>query len=260
MGEENGILPVLSSTNSRDSRRGYSDACQKSSSPAQARNRLGNRSGTSREDHEVVAAMRNPSGSPELAELAAKENLAITIETMEVNSDASVAQAFARILAAGPVDVLVNNAGIDRTGAVEELPLAEFRACMETNYFGVIRCIQSVTGPMRKCGSGAIINAASVAGKVSIARMAAYIATKFALEALREALRRSCGHSIFGWPSSSPALSIPRWRTTSARWSTPPSTHKLAASGLCSTRHWSPEQAFLSIILQAKFGFAHREK
>lgn len=141
-----------------------------------------------RAGHEVVAAMRNPSGSPQLADVAAQEKLPITVETMDVDSDSSVEQAFARILQAGPVDVLVNNAGIDRMGAVEETPLADFRACMETNYFGVIRCAQAVIRPMRERGSGAIINIASVAGKISIAPMAAYSATKFALEALSEAL------------------------------------------------------------------------
>jgi NAD(P)-dependent dehydrogenase (short-subunit alcohol dehydrogenase family) len=141
-----------------------------------------------RAGHEVVAAMRNPSGSPELAAQAAKENLSIQIETMDVDSDRSVHEAFTRILGAGPVDALVNNAGIDRTGAVEETPLAEFRACMETNYFGVIRCAQAVIRSMRERGSGAIVNIASVAGKISLAPMAAYSATKFALEALSEAL------------------------------------------------------------------------
>jgi NAD(P)-dependent dehydrogenase (short-subunit alcohol dehydrogenase family) len=86
------------------------------------------------------------------------------------------------------VDVLVNNAGIDRMGAIEETPLADFRACMETNYFGIIRCAQAVIGSMRERGSGVIINMASVAGKVSISPMSAYSATKFALEALSEAL------------------------------------------------------------------------
>ena len=141
-----------------------------------------------RTGHEVVAAMRNPTGSPQLADIAAQEKLPITVETMDVGSDSSVEQAFARILRAGPVDVLVNNAGIDRMGAVEETPLADFRACMETNYFGVIRCAQAVIRSMRERGSGAIINIASVAGKISVAPMAAYSATKFALEALSEAL------------------------------------------------------------------------
>jgi NAD(P)-dependent dehydrogenase (short-subunit alcohol dehydrogenase family) len=141
-----------------------------------------------RAGHEVVAAMRNPSSSPRLAEVAAQEKLPITVETMDVDSDSSVKEAFARILRVGPVDVLVNNAGIDRMGAVEETPLSDFRACMETNYFGVIRCAQAVIGTMRERGSGAIINISSVAGKISLAPMAAYSATKYALEALSEAL------------------------------------------------------------------------
>jgi NAD(P)-dependent dehydrogenase (short-subunit alcohol dehydrogenase family) len=75
-----------------------------------------------------------------------------------------------------------------RVGAIEETPLADFRTCMETNYFGAIRCIQAVMRPMRERGSGAIINVTSVAGKISLSPMGAYSASKFALEALSEAL------------------------------------------------------------------------
>jgi len=141
-----------------------------------------------RAGHQVTATMRNPAGSPELADQAAKEKLPIRIETMDVDSDQSVQQAFDRILAQAPVDVLVNNAGIERMGAIEEIPLADFRTCMETNYFGAIRCIQAVVRSMRERGSGAIINVTSVGGKISMSPMAAYGASKFALEALSEAL------------------------------------------------------------------------
>ncbi len=138
--------------------------------------------------HQVIATMRDPTGSPELGEQAAKESLPIRIETMDVDSDDSVKQAFGRILAQEPVDVLVNNAGVERTGAIEETPLAHFKTCMETNYFGALRCIQAVIGPMRERGSGTIINVTSVAGKISLSPMAPYSASKFALEALSEAL------------------------------------------------------------------------
>src|SRR5438034_3183872 len=141
-----------------------------------------------RAGHQVVATMRNPAGSPELGEQATKEKLPIRIETMDVDSDESVKQAFGRILTQGPVDVLVNNAGIERTGAIEETPLGDFRTCMETNYFGALRCIQAVVASMRQRGSGAIINVASVAGKISLSPMAPYSASKFALEAMSEAL------------------------------------------------------------------------
>src|SRR5439155_3641340 len=141
-----------------------------------------------RAGHQVVATMRNPAGSPELGEQAAKEKMPVRIETMDVDSDESVKQAFGQILAQGPVNVLVNNAGIERTGAIEETPVADFRTCMETNYFGAIRCIQAVMRPMRERGSGAIINVTSVAGKISVSPMGPYSASKFALEALSEAL------------------------------------------------------------------------
>src|SRR5260370_4004425 len=144
----------------------------------------------SRAGHQVVATMRNPAGSPELGEQAAKEKLQIRIGTMDVDSDENVNQVFGRIVAQGPVDVLVNNAGIERTGAIEETPLAEFRTCMETNYFGAIRCMQAVIRQMRERGGGAIIiiNVTSVAGKVSLSPMGPYSASKFALEAVSEAL------------------------------------------------------------------------
>src|SRR5438445_782606 len=108
---------------------------------------------------------------------------------MDVDSDASVTEGIGRIVKeGGPVDVLVNNAGIERTGSVEETPLAEFRAVMETNYFGAIRCIQAVLPAMRGRRSGCIVNVASVAGRIANSPMAAYTASKFALEALSEAL------------------------------------------------------------------------
>ena len=142
-----------------------------------------------RAGYEVHATMRDPSRSPELAETAAKEKLPIRISVMDVDSDESVSEGIAEIQKAhGPIDVLVNNAGIERNGSVEELPLAEFRAAMETNYFGAIRCIQAVAPQMRKRRAGCIINVTSVAGRIACAPMSPYCASKWALEALSEGL------------------------------------------------------------------------
>lgn len=142
-----------------------------------------------RAGHKVAATMRNPSRAPELARLAAREQLPITISAMDVDSDASVKDGIDRLVQeGGPIDVLVNNAGIERTGSVEEVPLAEFRVVMETNYFGAIRCIQAVLPTMRKRRNGCIINVASVAGRIANSPMAPYTASKFALEALSESL------------------------------------------------------------------------
>ncbi|MEP7067430.1 MAG: SDR family oxidoreductase [Gemmatimonadota bacterium] len=142
-----------------------------------------------RAGHRVAATMRTPDKSPELAEIAAREKLPITVSIMDVDTDASVHDGVARIARElGPIDVLVNNAGIERTGSVEECSLADFRAVMETNYFGAIRCIQAVLPSMRQRKSGCIINVTSVAGRIALAPMAPYAASKYALEALSECL------------------------------------------------------------------------
>ena len=142
-----------------------------------------------RAGHKVHATMRNPSRAPELAEIAARERLPIAVSAMDVDSDASVAEGIGRLLRDGaPPDVLVNNAGIERAGSVEELALADFRAVMETNYFGAIRCIQAVLPGMRERRNGCIINIASVAGRIACSPLAPYTASKFALEALSEVL------------------------------------------------------------------------
>ncbi len=141
-----------------------------------------------RAGHRVHGTMRNPSQSPALAETAGRENLPITVSTMDVDSDASVNDAIAAILKSGPIDVLVNNAGVEGVGPVEEFPLAKFRAIMETNYFGALRCIQAVVPGMRARRSGTIINVSSVAGRICNPPLTSYCASKWALEALSEGL------------------------------------------------------------------------
>src|ERR1039457_2736124 len=96
-----------------------------------------------RAGHDVQATMRNPARSPELAEIATKEKLSVTVHAMDVDDDASVKNGVAQILKQrGRIDALVNNAGIGMMGPIEEMPLEEFRQVMETNFFGALRCIQ----------------------------------------------------------------------------------------------------------------------
>ncbi len=142
-----------------------------------------------RSGHRVYATMRNPSGAPELGRRATAGGLPISVHTMDVDSDESVTDCFAAIRGqGGTIDVLVNNAGIERHGAIEELSLEDIRAIMETNYFGALRCIHQVLPGMRERGSGCIINVTSVAGKIASSPLGGYAASKFALEAVSEAL------------------------------------------------------------------------
>lgn len=141
-----------------------------------------------RAGHRVHATMRDPVRAPELGRTAAREELPISISVMDVDSDESVRDTIGAIQEGEPIDVLVNNAGIGRRGTIEELDLAVFRAVMETNYFGALRCMQAVLPKMRVRASGCVINVTSVAGRICTSPFGPYAASKFALEAASEAL------------------------------------------------------------------------
>jgi NAD(P)-dependent dehydrogenase (short-subunit alcohol dehydrogenase family) len=111
--------------------------------------------------------------------------------SLDVDSDADVARARTEV---GPVDVLVNNAGWAVDGSVEEVPLSDVRRMFETNFFGAARMIQAFLPAMRERQSGTIVNVTSVAGFVAPPLAGFYAASKFALEALSEALHLEVGH------------------------------------------------------------------
>lgn len=142
-----------------------------------------------RAGHTVIATMRNPGSAEELSRLVAAERLPVTILALDVDDDASVAQAFEQALKEhGHIDVLVNNAGIGGPGTVDETPLNAFRRIMETNYFGALRCIKAVLPGMIARRSGCIINISSVVGRIALSPQAPYAASKHALEAMSECL------------------------------------------------------------------------
>jgi NAD(P)-dependent dehydrogenase (short-subunit alcohol dehydrogenase family) len=85
--------------------------------------------------------------------------------------------------------VLVNNAGFALTGPVEVLPDEAVRRQFDTNVFGVLNVTRAVLPAMRARGSGRIINVSSIVGRVSFGLMGVYGATKYAVEALSDALR-----------------------------------------------------------------------
>jgi len=142
-----------------------------------------------RAGHKVYAGMRNPERQGELHEANTREGLGIRFVTQDVDSDQSARDAIERVLAEeGRIDTLVNNAGIGVMGAVEETPVSDFRAVMETNFIGALRCMRAVLPGMRTQRSGCIVNVTSVAGRIAVAPQAPYAASKWALEALSECL------------------------------------------------------------------------
>jgi NAD(P)-dependent dehydrogenase (short-subunit alcohol dehydrogenase family) len=142
-----------------------------------------------RAGHTVYATVRDLGRATKLTQIVHEERLPVSIMTMDVDSDESIKQATTRIYDRGAtIDVLVNNAGIERLGSIEETPIEAFRAVMETNYFGALRCIKAVLPRMRMQHNGCIINMGSVCGQMSLLPLTPYTASKYALEALSEAL------------------------------------------------------------------------
>ena len=109
---------------------------------------------------------------------------------MDVTDDASMSAGVDRILEeTGRIDVLVNNAGYGSFGAIEDVPMDEARRQFEVNVFGLARLTQLVAPHMRAQGSGTIINISSIGGRLTTPLGGWYHATKYAVEALSDALR-----------------------------------------------------------------------
>ena len=141
-----------------------------------------------RNGYRVFAGMRDPRKGAALREAAGEGDLPIEVIEMDVCDSDSVSRAFAGVEAAGPVDVLVNNAGISGSAALEDVPEHEHRQIFETNYFGTVRCIQAVVGSMRERRTGSIVNVSSAAGLFATPTQIPYSASKWAVECLGEAL------------------------------------------------------------------------
>lgn len=127
----------------------------------------------------VIATMRKPN------EHALQSSANLRILPLDVTSDESIAAA---VQAAGPIDVLVNNAGIGVVGVFEATPLAHIRRVFDTNTFGVMAMCQAVIPQMRKRNSGAIVNVTSSVTLAPHPLAAAYAASKHAIEGFTESL------------------------------------------------------------------------
>jgi NADP-dependent 3-hydroxy acid dehydrogenase YdfG len=134
--------------------------------------------------HTVYATARRPET---LSSLAAQGCRTLALD---VTDEASMRAAVATVEEeAGGVGVLVNNAGYSQGGPLEEVPLDEMRRQFETNVFGLLRMCQLVLPGMRRRRSGRIVNVGSMGGRLTFPGGGAYHATKYAVEALTDALR-----------------------------------------------------------------------
>jgi len=137
----------------------------------------------------TYATMRNQSKSEEILANARKDNLPLKTLHLDVTNEKSILKAMKKIIdEKGRIDILVNNAGYSLLGPLEQLDIDEIKAEFETNFFGIIKLIQSVLPTMRKQRYGRIINISSLAGRIGFPFSSAYVSSKFALEGLTESL------------------------------------------------------------------------
>jgi NAD(P)-dependent dehydrogenase (short-subunit alcohol dehydrogenase family) len=135
----------------------------------------------------------------------------IQAHTLDVTSDVSVARCLSE---AGPLDAIVNSAGITGGGPVESYPLDRLRQMFEINTLGALRLIQAVLPAWRRRGSGVIVNVSSINGRAASPLSGAYSASKFALEALTEALHLEVRHFGIRSVLIEPGLIAPGMKTT----------------------------------------------
>ncbi len=140
--------------------------------------------------YRVFAAGRSAEKLAQLDSIARERKLALESIALDVCSDNSVQSAVQTVLAkADVIDVLVNNAGVNYTAAVEDLSMEDWRAQFETNVFGVLRVTRAVLPRMRERLSGRILMMSSLSGLVTPPTQGAYSSSKHALEGLSNALR-----------------------------------------------------------------------
>jgi NAD(P)-dependent dehydrogenase (short-subunit alcohol dehydrogenase family) len=140
--------------------------------------------------YRVYASCRDPRKAQDLIDEAVQRKLQIQVLPLDVTDAEQCRRTVETILAAEErIDVLVNNAGIGVMGAIEEVPIDEVRRQFDTNVFGLLQLTQLVLPTMRKRRQGRIINVSSVAGAMSVPAMGVYCSSKFAVEALSDALR-----------------------------------------------------------------------
>jgi NAD(P)-dependent dehydrogenase (short-subunit alcohol dehydrogenase family) len=140
--------------------------------------------------YRVFAGGRSTEKLQSLLQHAAQHKLPLEPITLDVCDDASVDQAIAEIeRRSGPVEILVNNAGIAIMAAMEDLSLADLHRQFETNIFGVLRATKRVLPEMRRHRRGRIINMSSISGKVAAPLFGAYSSSKHALEAISDSMR-----------------------------------------------------------------------
>jgi NAD(P)-dependent dehydrogenase (short-subunit alcohol dehydrogenase family) len=143
------------------------------------------------EGHKLVATARNPA---QLADFVERYPEQVRTVALDVTDEGAADNAIhSAVDAFGRLDVLVNNAGYGNVSSIEDTSLADFRAQIETNLFGVITVTKAAIPLMREQRAGHIIQFSSVGGRVGAVGRAPYSAAKWGVEGFSEVLAKEVG-------------------------------------------------------------------
>ena len=163
--------------------------------------------------HPIIATMRNP--DRDQANLNRIPANMVEIVRCDVTDRGSIdAAAVAGLARFGRIDALFNNAGYGLYGPVEDMSDDEVSRQMDTNFSGQIRMAQAVLPSMREQRHGKIINVSSLAGRIVAPMMGLYAASKWAVEAMSEALRYEVSRWGVDVTILEPGMYASDWQTT----------------------------------------------
>jgi NAD(P)-dependent dehydrogenase (short-subunit alcohol dehydrogenase family) len=141
--------------------------------------------------HRLVATARDPAQLADLVERYGDRVRAVSLDVTDPHAAENAVKA--ALDAFGQLDVLANNAGYGNVAPIEDTSLAEFRAQIETNLFGVINLTKAAIPVMREQRSGRIIQFSSIGGRIGPPGRAAYAAAKWGVEGFSEVLAKEVG-------------------------------------------------------------------
>lgn len=142
--------------------------------------------------HRVIGTVRNAVAVDAFRALAADRAHPLQLDVTDFDAiPVAVAEAERT---AGPIDVLVNNAGYGHEGILEESSLDDMRRQFDANVFGAVAMLKAVLPGMRQRRSGHIVNVTSMGGFITMPGITYYCGSKFALEGISEALGKEVKH------------------------------------------------------------------
>lgn len=147
-----------------------------------------------RNGHQVYACSRNPADCADITEVAAQEGLDLSVLQLDVTDVKAIDSSVSQVISESDrIDVLINNAGVARLAALEDLPDANIDYLMKVNFMAPVRLSKTVLPYMRAQNHGRIIMVSSLSALVGLPGESVYGASKAALEAMAEGLRYEVG-------------------------------------------------------------------